>query len=66
VSIAALAALTVALAGPTAWLVALGVLILLVIVLSVGKDVVDNDIDTGDPAMVVPEVKGPAAGESAS
>jgi hypothetical protein len=65
-AIAALAALTVALAGPTAWLVALGGLILLVVVLSVGKDVVDNDIDTGDPTMVVPDVKGPAAGESAS
>ena len=64
-AIATLAALIVALAGPASWLVALGVLILLVVVLSVGKDVVDNDVDTGEPAMVVPDVKGPAAGESA-
>jgi hypothetical protein len=53
--IAALAAFVVTMAGPTAtlllsrdgWLATLGALILLVVVLSVGKDVVDNDIDTG-------------------
>ncbi|HEX5588959.1 MAG TPA: hypothetical protein VFX65_01550 [Candidatus Limnocylindrales bacterium] len=66
VGIAVLGALIVALAGPSGWIAALGGLVLLVVVLSVGKDVVDNDVDTGEPSVVVPEVKGPAAGESAS
>ena len=48
------------------WLGALAGLTLLVVVLSVGKDVVDNDIDTGDQAVVVPPAPGPAAGASAS
>jgi hypothetical protein len=65
-AIAALGALIVALGGPTGLLVALGVLILLVVVLSVGKDVVDNDVDSGEPMAVVPDVTGPAAGASAS
>jgi uncharacterized membrane protein YbhN (UPF0104 family) len=65
-AIAALGALIVALGGPTGLLVALGVLILLVVVLSVGKDVVDNDVDSGEPMAVVPDVSGPAAGASAS
>jgi len=65
-AIASLAALVVALGGSSAALVALGVMILLVVVLSVGKDVVDNDIDTGEPTGVVPGVSGPAAGAKAS
>jgi hypothetical protein len=65
-SIAALGALIVALGGATASFVALGALILFVVVLSVGKDVVDNDVDTGEPMAVVPDVTGPAAGASAS
>ena len=65
-SIAALGAFIVALGGATASLVALGLLILLVVVVSVGKDVVDNDVDTGEPMAVVPEISGPAAGASAS
>jgi hypothetical protein len=64
-SIATLAALIAALTASTTWLVVLGGLILMVILISVGKDVVDNDIDTGEPLAVVPEVTGPAAGGSA-
>jgi hypothetical protein len=64
-AIAMLAAVIVALTAATAWLATLGVLILLVVVLSVGKDVVDNDVDTGEPVAVVPDVGGPAAGASA-
>jgi hypothetical protein len=65
-AIAGLGALIVALDGPTAWLVALGVLILLLAVVSVGKDVVDNDVDSGEPTAIIPEVSGPPAGQSAS
>jgi hypothetical protein len=60
-AIAALGALVVALGGTTTALVALGVLVLLVVVVSVGKDVVDNDVDTGEPMAVVPDVTGLAA-----
>jgi hypothetical protein len=48
------------------WLATLGVLTLLVVVLSVGKDVVDSDIDTGEPTAIIPPSPGPAAGSSAS
>jgi hypothetical protein len=65
-AIATLAALIVALGGPTGLLAALGALIVLVILVSVGKDVVDNDVDTGEPTTVVPDVTGPAAGGSAA
>ncbi len=65
----------VTMAGPTwtppildrnGWLAAAAVLALFVLILSVGKDVVDNDIDTGEPATVTPPSPGPAAGSSAS
>jgi hypothetical protein len=65
-TIAALGAFVVALGGSTTSLAALAVLVVLVVVLSVGKDVVDNDVDTGEPTTVVPEITGPAAGASAS
>ncbi|MEW5992491.1 MAG: hypothetical protein AB1736_14270 [Chloroflexota bacterium] len=48
------------------WLTVLGILVPVVVVLSVGKDVVDNDLDLGEPLGVVPEATGPAAGEKGS
>jgi hypothetical protein len=73
--VAILAALVVALTGPNwtpplltgdGWVIAFCGLVLLVVVISVGKDVVDNDIDTAAEAVaIVPNVTGPAAGSSA-
>ena len=48
------------------WLGTIVGLIAIVIIFSVGKDVVDNDVASGDDATIMPEAKGPPAGAAAS